>query len=285
MAWRRWCAAYLAAVGLAVATMLSATMLSATTAVADDPAPRRVVSMNLCTDQLAMILASPGQLVAISPIARDRVASAMWRAAESVPVHAGNAESILALDPDLVLAGEWDPSATIAMLRRLGIRVETFPIERSFADIEANVLRMGELLGTSRDARRLAAGLRARLADMPPPSGPRPRAAIYYANGYTSGSGTLADAILEAAGYANIAAERGLSGLASLPLETLVTEQPDLIVLGQDYPSPALAEGILRHPALRALDAGRASVADSLWVCGTPLALDAVTALRAARPR
>jgi len=250
---------------------------------ADAATPARVVSMNLCTDQLAMLLARPGQLVAVSPIARDPVASAMWRQAAAVPIHAGSAEAILGLAPDLVLAGAWDPPATLAMLRRLGIRVETFPLERSFADVEANVARMGELLGAEGDAGRMVRAMRATLAALPVPVGPRPRAALYYANGYTSGSGTLADAILTAAGLGNAAADRGLTGLASLPLETLVTERPDLLVLGQDYPAPALAQGILRHPALRALRAGRVTVADNLWVCGTPLALDAVAVLRAAR--
>lgn len=275
MSWGRWCAALILVAGLS----------GAGTARAADPAPGRVVSINLCTDQLAMMLARPGQLVAVSPIARDPVSSALWETAEAIPAHSGSAEAILGLDPDLVLAGDWTPPATIAMLRRLGIRVETFAAERTFADIEQNVLQMGEVLGVSPQAEKLVAEMRAALAGIAPPSGPRPRAAIYYANGYTSGSDTIAHAILEAAGYANVAAERGLSGLVSLPLEILVTERPDLLVIGQDYPHPAMAQEILRHPALRALDAGRASVADNLWTCGTPLALDAVSALIAARPR
>lgn len=246
-------------------------------------APRRVVSMNLCTDQLAMLLAAPGQLAAVSPVARDPVSSAMWREAAAVPVHAGSAEAILGLAPDLVVAGEWEPPATIAMLRRLGVRVERFPVEASFGDIEANLLRMGALLGREDVARRVVAEMRAGLAGAP--DGPGPRAALYYANGYTSGSGTLADAILAAAGLENVAAERGVAGLASLPLEVLVMEAPDLLVLGQDYPSPALAQGILRHPALGAIEAGRAAVADNLWVCGLPSAVEAVAALRAAVAR
>jgi iron complex transport system substrate-binding protein len=34
-------------------------------------APGRVVSMNLCTDQLALMLAREGQLISVSDIARD----------------------------------------------------------------------------------------------------------------------------------------------------------------------------------------------------------------------
>lgn len=260
------------------------TLLAVATAVLADPAPPgRVVSMNLCTDQLAMLLARPGQLVAVSQIARDPVASAMWRQATTLPVHDGSAEAILGFAPDLVLAGEWDSPATLDLLRRLGIEVATFPIEASFDDIRANLLAVGTRLGTADTARRLIAGMDETLAAMPPAPEPRPRAALYYANGYTSGEGTLADAILRTAGFSNVATEQGLAGLASLPLETLVMARPDLLVLGQDYASPALAQAILRHPALRALGADRATVADNLWVCGTPLALDAVAALRAAR--
>ena len=48
-----------------------------------DPAPRRVVSINLCTDQLAMMLAAPGQLVSVSQLAGDPHSSAMAEAGEA----------------------------------------------------------------------------------------------------------------------------------------------------------------------------------------------------------
>lgn len=250
---------------------------------AADP-PARVVSMNLCTDQLAMLLAGPDQITAISRIARDPVASAMWREAERYPVHSGQAEAIHRLQPDLVLAGTYDPPATLGLLRRLGHRVEVFPLETSFDDIRTNLRRMGRLLGADARAAELIAAMDATLA-AEARAGPRPRAALYYSNGYTSGADTLADDIVGAAGLANIAAEAGRRGLGRLPLEELVMAAPDLLITGQDYASPALAQGVLRHPAARALGAGRAEVADNLWVCGTPLAARAVTALRDARPQ
>lgn len=245
-------------------------------------APSRVVSMNLCTDQLAMMLAEPGQLVAVSRIARDPVSSALWAEAAAWPEHGGGAEEIHLLDPDLVLAGAYDPAATVALLRRLGLRVEVFGIEKSFEDIRANVRRMGTLLGSEARAEALIAEMDGRL-DAPAPEAPRPRAALYYSNGYTSGAGTLANEVLEAAGYSNVAVELGMRGMAKLPLEVLVMDAPDILVTGQDYAAPALAQGILGHPAIRAIGAGRAMVADNLWSCGTPLIARAVEDLRAAR--
>jgi len=238
--------------------------------------------MNLCTDQLAMMLTGPDQLVAVSRIARDPVSSALWAEAETWPVHGGGAEEIHLLEPDIVLAGAYDPAATVALLRRLGLRVEVFGIERSFDDIRANVRRMGALLGTEARAEALIGEMDGRL-EAPPAAEPRPRAALFYSNGYTSGAGTLANEILSAAGYANVAVEHGIEGMAKLPLETLVMDAPDLLVTGQDYAAPALAQGILGHPATAAIGAGQVRVSDNLWACGTPLVARAVEGLRAAR--
>ncbi len=262
------------------AVLLAFAGIAATPALAGPPA--RVVSTNLCTDQLAMLIAAPGQLVSVSDVARDPVASAMAAEAEAFPVNHGSAEEIFLLEPDLVLGGEYDDAATRAALERLGLAVETFPVETGFADIRANMTRMGALLGREARAAELVAAMDAALAAAPP-AGPAPRAALFYANAYTSGAGTLADAILTAAGFRNVAAERGVTGLARLPLELLVLEAPDLVVTGQDYATPARAQEVLRHPAARAVGGARATVADNLWVCGTPLAARAVETLRAAR--
>jgi iron complex transport system substrate-binding protein len=139
---------------------------------------------------------------------------------------------------------------------------------------------MGALLGREDRAAEVIAAMDAALGPAPA-AGPRPRAALFYSNAWSSGSGTLAHEILEAAGFANVAAERGVTGLGALPLEVLVTEAPDLVVRGQDYATPARAQDALRHPALEALGTGAAAVADNLWVCGTPRAVEAVARLRA----
>jgi iron complex transport system substrate-binding protein len=245
-------------------------------------APRRVVSMNLCTDQLAILLAAPGQLVSVSHVAHDPVSSALAREAAAYPANRAQAEEIFLLGPDLVLAGAYDNPATLAMLETLGLRVERFPVEATFDDIRANMRRMGALLGAEAAAEAMVAEMDAALDAAPATGGDRPLAALQYSNSYTSGAGTLADAVLAAAGLANLAAEEGITGMARLPLETLVLARPDLIVTGQDYAAPALAQEVLRHPAARGLArAGRVAVSDALWTCGTPLIAEAVARLRA----
>jgi iron complex transport system substrate-binding protein len=248
------------------------------------PPPERVVSMNLCTDLLAMLLAAPGQLVSVSHVARDPLSSPLWRQAAAIPVNHAGAEQIFLTRPDLVLAGAYDAPATVAMLRRLGVRVEQFPLETSFADIRVHLRRIGALLGRQARAEALVARFDAALAAAAAPEDAHPRAVLFYAGSYTSGAGTLADAVVAAAGFENVAATLGYRGLTHLPLEMLVMARPDLIVAGRDYAAPARAQEVLDHPAARALaGASRVRVADNLWACGTPLVAEAVADLAAAR--
>ena len=57
--------------------------LMVTSAADAQTAPLRVVSMNLCTDQLAMMLADEGQLISVSDIATDPNMSPMAEAARA----------------------------------------------------------------------------------------------------------------------------------------------------------------------------------------------------------
>ncbi|MFT3690287.1 ABC transporter substrate-binding protein [Paenirhodobacter sp.] len=243
--------------------------------------PARVVSINLCTDQLAMLLAAPGQLVSVSHIARDPLSSAMAAEAARHPVNHGLAEEVFALRPDLVLAGEYTHRETVALLRRMGVRVETFAAAQDMEGVAAGIRAMGRALGRAAEGEALATRFGADLARLRRDPAGGPRAALYYANGYSLGDATLSGQILAAAGYRNIAGEAGLSAGGTLPLEVLVMAHPDLIVQGERHATPSRSEEILTHPALAASPARRVEMADRDWICGTPFVLRALAALRA----
>ncbi|WP_354002086.1 hypothetical protein [Pseudotabrizicola sediminis] len=56
--------------------------------------PQRVVSINLCTDQLAMLLAEPGQLISVSFLAQDPRSSVMVDEALACPANRALAEEV-----------------------------------------------------------------------------------------------------------------------------------------------------------------------------------------------
>lgn len=245
----------------------------------------RVVSMNLCTDQLAMLLAAPGQLLSVSYLAVDPRSSAMAEAARDFHVNHGRAEEIYLMQPDLVIAGSFTTRATVAMLRRLGIPVAVFRPAYGLGEVRDRILQMGDVLGREDQARVLLADYDARLAALQAEVEDRPSAALYYANGYTSGDRTLAGQILTAAGFDNAAAAAGFSEGGIMPLEVLAMLDPDALITSQPYPGASRAEEILDHPVVEDMRDGRASgtFTDRDWVCGTPYVLRAIDALGALR--
>lgn len=244
--------------------------------------PARVVSTNLCTDQLAMLVAGAGQLHSVSYLAADPRSSSMPEAAAAYPLNHGRAEEIYLMRPDLVLSGGFATRATTDMLRRLGIRVVVFQPASSLDDVRDRLTRMGEVLGREDRAAELVAAFDARLAALRATDGNRPSAALYAANGYTSGNGSLAGQILATAGFDNIADEAGYPNGGAMPLEVLAMARPDAIVASRPYPGRSRAESVLDHPALAAIGAARGHI-DADWSCGTPHVLDAVAEMRALR--
>jgi iron complex transport system substrate-binding protein len=261
----------------------AALVLAGATALAG-AAPGRVVSINLCTDQLAMMLAAPGQLVSVSDLAADPHSSAMADAARSYPINHGRAEEVYLLDPDLVLAGAYTDSNTIGMLRRLGVQVVQIDVARSLDETRARIRDVAAALGREAAGARLVAEFDARLAALRA-DGPRHSAALYHANGYSLGGGTLSDDILRAAGFDNVARELGLRGGGTLPLERLVMATPDLLIRGTPLPGASRSEAVMTHPALRRLTSGTAAmrITSPDWLCGTPHVLGAVARLARAR--
>ena len=251
---------------------------------AQDP-PHRVVSMNLCTDQFALMLAAPGQLVSVSYISADPVTSPLADLAAAYPLNHGSAEEIYLLAPDLVLADPWTDPAALAMLRRLGIRVEQVEGVRALSDIPDRLRRFGDLLGRQDAAKALIDQFESDLATLTAPQD-GPRAVIYFPNGYSLGEGSLSHEILTRAGFRNIATELTPSATGQIALELLVLAAPDLIIRDRPYPGASRAEELMHHPALAALiaaGAGHESGPD--WACGTPRVIAALRALVEMRQR
>jgi iron complex transport system substrate-binding protein len=251
---RRGCAALLAA-------LLSAGMAHA----------ERVVSLNLCTDQYLVLLA-PGQVAGLTVLARDPSLSVVARQAQALPSVRADAEAVLALRPDLVLATRWGAQTTLAALENQGIRVVRSDLPQDFPAIRAETTRLAALLGVPARGAALVARMDAVLAAGKP--GP-PETALWLApRGYAAGPGSLEAAVLTAAGLVN--AGRG----RQMGLEAVLAHPPDVLVMARAPRFPSLATNMLRHPALAALP--RRTVPPALLACGGPWTAEAVALLRAA---
>jgi iron complex transport system substrate-binding protein len=255
------------------------------------PAPERIVSINLCADELLVTLADPDQIAALSIYATDPDLSFVADAATHYLHDAADAETVIDLNPGLVLAGRFTKRATRDMLGRLGYSVELLDAVKSIDDSIAQIGRIAALVGHPERGAALVARIedarqRARTAAAAMRS--KPSAAVYQRRGYVTGSDTLTGELLALVGFANDGgALAGTSG-GFVSLEKLVQAPPDVIVVS---PAAASAEdqgsALLAHPALATHfpPARRVSLPDKLTACGGPSLPDAIDWLSAAAQR
>lgn len=243
--------------------------------------PQRIVSLNLCTDELLMRLVDSDRIASITYLSHQPQSAPpdLAELAARLPANRGQAEEVAMQDPDLVVAGLYAARATVGLLRRLGYRVVEFPPAADFDDIRANIRAMGEAVGEPERAEALIADMNARLAMLPGDGGPgSPVFAALGANLATPGRGTLGASAIRAAGYRPLGEALGYDGERNATLEDVILARPEVIAAATDWASPpAMASQILDHPALKALDAVRPAepAPARLWACGSPLVAEA----------
>lgn len=250
-------------------------------------APMRIVSLNVCADQLVTMLVPERRIVALSFLSRDPDFSFIADRVERIPITHGSAEEILPLDPDLVIAGVYTTRETVRLLQAHGIPVLELDLPQDFDGIRRQVRELARELDAVAMGEALIADMDERLAAVAVTTGnDRPRALVYQANSFTAGDGTLADAVIEAAGFDNFATRAGLVGYGYLPLEIVVAGHPDLLIAGYGQSGgQSLSEALLRHPALRLGAGRRLAIPSALWACAGPFTVGAVEVLAEARRR
>ena len=111
-----------------------------------DPLPQRVVSINLCADELLIALADPAQIADLSTYATDPSLAFLSEEARRFRHDAGAAETVVAMAPDLVLAGRFSKRETRAALTALGYRIVELEPARSIADSVGQIRKLAALL-------------------------------------------------------------------------------------------------------------------------------------------
>jgi iron complex transport system substrate-binding protein len=148
---------------------------------------------------------------------------------------------------------------------------------------------VARLLGAEREGEAMVASIEAALEAARLPPGEEPlTAAIYQPGGMSAGGNTVVGELMELTGLHNIAARYGVDQYRPLPLEVLVSDPPDVLLVGETSPgAPLQMEKIVRHRALRALESRmtQAEFPARLLYCAGPTMVESVATLVRARER
>ena len=243
----------------------------------------RIASMNVCTDQLLVPLADPGQILGLSRFARDAWQSFVADEARRFPALSGGAEDILVLRPDIVVASLFDKRSTRELLRQNGLRLAEFAVPRNLDEVKAQIRRMGEIAGhpdraAAEIARLDAAIAKARQAAVEK----RYRVLPLSRRGFVAGSDSLVSSLLGEIGLLNAAGDLGVDVGGFAPLEAIVSLKPDFLLVSEAG-DRAEDEGraFLLHPALERFypSEKRIVIPERLTVCGGVMIADALDLL------
>jgi iron complex transport system substrate-binding protein len=262
--------AFASAISLVLALSLGETAVAA---------PRRVASLNLCTDELLLMLASPGQIASVTHLAMDPAETPLWRKARRYQRNDGSLASVAAMQPDLVLTMGGGARDRVRIAQRLGIPTLDLPFPRTLADIETGVTRVANALGRPRASKPILDRMRSLAAKIPG----RPLDTIWLGGGGRSvPADGLAAAWMKQAGLR----QRPLAG-DRVSLEQLLTRPPALLLRSQYRAGQYSSEQKwLSHPLVERSRGSRSLYTDGrLWTCMGPLLIPEIVRLRSEAAR
>ncbi|TZG25935.1 ABC transporter substrate-binding protein [Sphingomonas montanisoli] len=240
-------------------------------------APKRIVSLNLCADQLILTLADRSQIAGLTRNAAKANMSAEAARTKGLRILGTSAEEILEIDPDLVVG---IPARRNAILRALKMRkypAVDLKSADTLEDIYASIRTVSEAVGHPDRGEAMIAQMERDLAGTPGIG--RHRVAAYYQRrGYMTGAGTLVDDLMTRIGLVNLATKLGKPALSQLSLEEMVAARPDFLIV-ESATDKITDQGteMLHHPALNAIP--RLHIPEAWTVCGGPAYTKAVRTL------
>ena len=203
-------------------------------------------------------------------VARD-TSSVYPAATEDLPnlgfAGALNAEAILAMEPTLVIGTDMaGPPGVLDQLREAGVEVVLLEELNGLDAAQIKIRVVGEALGIPQTAEALALDVERRLAEVMAEAAEIERPLrvlhVYVRRGgvqLVSGAGNRAQAIIEAAGGLDAAAEIGIEGWQPLTPEALVAIDPEVyLVMDLGLGVVGGIEGLLEIPGMAETQAGRA---------------------------
>jgi iron complex transport system substrate-binding protein len=218
--------------------------------------PMRVPTLSVGFDEITLELVDPSRVAAVGTVTANPEYSNIADLAAQVSLKIGrDAEQVLGVAPDLVVASPFADPTLVRQLRDAGVPVVVADLVSSADGQADNVHFLAYLYGEETRGEAVALRVETRISRLRAVTTQHPRdgwpKALVLSSGHplsAAGSGTTEDGVLGLAGLRNAAAEAGVVGNSDVSLEVMAQMQPDVVIVTETNPSrPTLV------PTLRGL--------------------------------
>jgi len=247
-----------------------------------DRSPKRIISLDFCSDQYVLQLAKRSSIIALSSDAMAEF-SYFRDQAKGIATLENGLEQVLLLKPDLIVRSYGGGPHADRFFQRLGIPVLNLQWTDTLDQVKANIHHIARGLNNEtrglemirsmeRRQKKIIASIRDKKT--------KPTLLYVTPTGYTTGPGSLVAESIVQAGYQNYITKPGWH---PLPLERLVKISPDHIAASFfDLQKRQPANwSTIRHPVAKSLlKTVPRTALDGAWTaCGASFIMDAIEAL------
>ena len=209
------------------------------TTVTVEDRPSRVVTLAPSAAQTMWEIGGRSQVVGVSQFADYLEGASNRTTVTSGSPSTVRVETVVGLEPDLVLAPNTVENETVRKLRDAGLTVYRFEAATSIEDVYRETRLTGRLTGNCAGAADTVESMRTRISAVREAVSGRENPSVFYAmgGGYTAGPGSFVHEMLVAAGAHNVAADANVSFYGQISDEVLIRQDPEYILVSTENES------------------------------------------------
>ena len=162
--------------------------------------------------------------------------SHVWEIAKGFPKIESNIETMIDLEPDLVITADWMKKDVLLQIEETGVNIYTYKTPKNFEEQKKLIRELAELVGEKERGEALVKNMEDRLSALQKQitdnyKGKKPKVLMYTSYEYTSGKDTTFDDMVRLIGGINTAGEAGINGSQKISKEKVIELNPDVIII------------------------------------------------------
>ncbi|AWE06838.1 cobalamin-binding protein [Lysinibacillus sp. 2017] len=209
-----------------------------------DEVPETIVSLQPSNTEILFELGVGEKIVGATDYdTYPEAAQKIERVSDSMAI---NAERIVELNPDVIVAYTIGDEAQIAQLEDAGLNVFVIASATSFDDVYTDIIQLSEVMGVEEKGEEVVATIQTQIKEVQDKTAKlETKKKVYYEISpapdlWTTGSGTFQQEIMDVAGIENVFADQ--ASWISVTEEDVITRNPEVILTTSNYLEDATAE-------------------------------------------